>query len=87
MPNRIRFGKLVLVILLGAMLGTILGDLIGLVLPPGVVRDFFVASWTLKLGPGTLNAVLFSITFGFTYKINLIGFIGIGIALYILRWY
>ena len=87
MASRIRLGKLVLVILLGAMLGTLLGDLIGLVLPDGVVRQFFITSWTLEVGPATLNAVLFSLTLGFTYKINLIGFIGIGIAIYILRWY
>lgn len=87
MQRKKQFGKIILVILIGAMAGTLLGELILMVLPDGVVKDFFVASWTLAVGPATLNAMLFSITFGFTCKINLIGFIGIGIAIYILRWY
>ena len=76
-----------LIIILGAMIGTLLGELIELVLPVGVVKDFFIAEWILELEPKSLNLELFSITFGFTYKVNLIGFIGIGIAIYILRWY
>ncbi|MCA9744144.1 hypothetical protein KC734_21585 [candidate division KSB1 bacterium] len=87
MATRHRLGKIILVILLGALAGTLLGELIGLVLPDGVVKDFFIAHWDLVLGPGTLNVVLFSITLGFTLKVNLIGFIGIGIAIYVLRWY
>ncbi|MFQ5629251.1 MAG: DUF4321 domain-containing protein [bacterium] len=87
MPSRKRFGKIVLIILLGAMAGTLLGQLIALALPDGVVKQFFIEDWTLELGPTTLNVILFSITIGFTYKVNLIGFIGIGIAIYILRWY
>jgi len=80
-------GKLILVILLGALLGTLLGELIGMALPDGVVKQFFIKAWTLALGPGELNAVLFSITFGFKLKINVVGVLGIGIAIYILRWY
>lgn len=87
MPSRKRFGKIVLIIFLGAMIGTLAGELIEAVLPPGVVQDFFIAEWVLTLEPKSLNLELFSITFGFTYKVNLIGFIGIGIAIYILRWY
>lgn len=87
MRSRRPFGKIVLIILLGAMAGTLLGDVVALALPDGVVKQFFIASWPLKVGPLTLDAVLFTLTFGFSLKINLIGLIGIGIAIYILRWY
>jgi hypothetical protein len=87
LPSKKRIGKIILVILLGAMAGTILGEVIGLVLPDGVVKEFFITHWNLKLDPTTLDVVLFSLTIGFTFKVNLIGFIGIGIAIYILRWY
>ena len=85
--SRKTIGKLVLVILLGALVGTLLGELLGLVLPDGVVKQFFTEAWMLSLGPGELNAILFSITFGFKLKINIVGVLGIGIAVYILRWY
>jgi hypothetical protein len=75
-----------LVLLLGALSGTLLGELIGLVMPAGVVKDFFLKSGELGFGPATLNAVLFSVTLGLTLKINVVGLIGIGFAIYLLRW-
>jgi hypothetical protein len=79
-------GFVTLVLLLGALLGTLLGELIGFLLPEGVVKDFFLKSGSLGFGPATLNAVLFSITLGLTFKINVVGLIGIGFAIYLLRW-
>lgn len=87
MRNKKSFGKMVLVIFLGALFGTILGQLIGLVLPEGVVKEFFLRAWEPQFGPATLNLNLFSITLGFTCKVNVVGVIGIAIAIYILRWY
>jgi len=86
LPSRRTLGFIVLILILGAAVGTLLGELIGLVLPEGVVREFFVRSWTLEIGPGTLNASLFSITLGLTFKLNAVGIIGIGFAVYLLRW-
>ncbi|MFQ6113047.1 MAG: DUF4321 domain-containing protein [bacterium] len=80
-------GQIVLVIVLGAMIGTLLGELIGLLLPSGVVKDFFLKSASFAVGPGTLDVKLFSITIGFTVKLNIVGLFGVGIAIYLLRWY
>jgi hypothetical protein len=71
---------------LGAVAGTLLGELLGLLLPEGVVKEFFLKSGELGFGPATLNAILFSITFGLQFKINVVGLIGIGFAVYLLRW-
>ncbi len=76
-----------MVLLLGAMLGTLLGDLIGLMLPDGVVKNFFTSGpQNLGFSPLTLNLALFSVTFGLTFKINVVGVIGIFVAVYLLRW-
>jgi hypothetical protein len=76
-----------IVLILGAMLGTLLGDLIGLTLPDGVVKNFFTTGpQNVGFSPFTLNFVLFSITFGLTFKINVVGVIGIFVAVYLLRW-
>lgn len=87
MRSKKSIGKVVLIILLGALFGSLLGELIGLVLPQGVVKEFFLRTWHLKIGPAELNAVLFSITFGFALKVNIIGAIGVAVAVYLLRWY
>jgi len=79
---------LVLIILFfGALIGTALGEVLGLILPEGVVKQFFLRSAEGGVGPLTLNAVLFRITFGFHFKLNVIGIVGIALAAYILRWY
>lgn len=78
---------LFLVLFLGALIGSALGEVIGLVLPQGVVREFFLRSVTGGVSPFTLNASLFTVTLGFTFKLNVIGIIGVAIAGYILRWY
>ncbi len=74
-------------IILGAMVGTLLGELIGLLLPGGVVQDFFLKTASFGLGPGILDVKLFSLTAGFTIRFNIVGLLGIGVALYLLRWY
>ncbi len=85
--SRKKFGKVVLVIVLGAVLGSLLGQLIGLVLPEGVVKEFFLRSGAINLGPGTLDLSIFSITLGFSLTVNVVGFLGMGVAIYLLRWY
>ncbi|MFQ5640091.1 MAG: DUF4321 domain-containing protein [bacterium] len=85
--SRKSIGQIVLIVVLGAMIGTLLGELLTLALPSGVVKEFFLKSALFGFGPTTLNVKLFTITFGFTIKFNIVGIFGIGIALYLLRWY
>ena len=80
-------GQILLVIIIGAMLGTLLGELIGLILPAGVVQDFFLKSASFGAGPTTFDVKLLSLTIGFTIKLNIVGVIGIAVALYLFRWY
>ena len=80
-------GFIILILTLGALIGTGIGEVIGLLLPEGIVHDFFLKAVTPAFGPATLDLVLFSITFGFTLKLNVIGIVGIFIAAYLVRWY
>jgi len=84
--SRPSLGFIILIIFVGAAIGTILGELMALILPPGVVEDFFTKSWEPELGPATLKLVLFELTLGLKLKINSAGIIGIGVAIYLLRW-
>jgi len=79
-------GWILVVIVLGAFIGTALGEVLAYILPQGVVKEFFLRSAIFSMGPATLNLVVFTFTLGFSFKLNVIGVIGIGIAAYFLRW-
>ena len=79
-------GFIIFVVILGALIGSALGEIIGLILPAGVVKDFFLKSATASIGPGTINIILMTFTLGFSFTINITGVIGILIAAYALRW-
>jgi hypothetical protein len=79
-------GWVLIIILLGALLGTTLGEVLALILPEGVVKEFFLRSAQFGVGPVTLNLVIFTLTLGFSIKLNAISVLGIGIAAYLLRW-
>jgi hypothetical protein len=79
-------GFIIVVLFVGALLGSALGEVIAYLIPNGVVKQFFLKSAEASIGPGTLNIIIMSLTLGFSIKVNIIGVIGILIAAYALRW-
>ncbi|MBC8213480.1 MAG: DUF4321 domain-containing protein [Candidatus Marinimicrobia bacterium] len=76
-----------LVILVGAILGTVFSQMAGQLIPEGVVRDFFLTSKPLGWDPFTLNLQLFTITTGFSIDISVVSILGIAVAWYFLRFF
>ncbi len=72
---------------LGAIMGTLVGEILGFILPEGVVKQFFLLSKTLSVGPGTLNIIMLQLTLGLSITLNVISLIGIAVAYYLLRWW
>jgi hypothetical protein len=85
--RKLSIGTLLIAVVLGALIGSTLGEVIGLILPDGVVKDFFLRSASIGIEPVLVNLVIIAFTFGFTFKLNIIGVIGIILATYIFRWY
>jgi hypothetical protein len=85
--RRISLGVVVVILFIGAIIGTSLGELIAYLLPEGVVEQFFLKSATLGFDPFTVNLGIISFTLGFKFILNVIGIVGIGLAAYMLRWY
>ena len=79
-------GSYVIIVLLGAVIGSVLGQLLGLILPEGVVKEFFIRSATLiNMQPTIIGPDWLNVTFGLCFKINVSGVLGIFIAAYIWR--
>jgi len=90
-------GILILFLFLGAIIGSALGEVIALILPDGVVKEFFTRSVMIGFGleeedKGDANLLkihlgFINFAFGFNFKLNVIGVVGIAFAAYLLRWY
>ena len=84
-----------LTLFVGAMAGTLTGELLGWILPEGVVKDFFLTSVTFDLaglvgnesGVIVLDLIMFTFKFGLKLKINFSSIIGIAGAYYFLRYF
>jgi len=87
MLKRFALKWVILTLCLGAIIGSALGQLVGLILPDGVVHDFFTRSASAGITPTTIDLAMFSVTVGFMIRVNVIGIIGIAMAAYFLRWY
>jgi len=80
-------GFILLILLGGALLGSAMGQLLGVLLPPGVVKDFFIQAATPGLEPPvTLNLLVMTLTLGFTFKLNIAALLGVVLMAYLLKW-
>jgi len=79
-----------LVILLGCILGTALSLLVSIIIPAGVVKDFFLLSQSIGFGQNMNNWVnLGPLRFklGFFFDVSIVSILGIFISWYILRYF
>jgi len=76
-------GSILLMVILGAVLGGCVGELLGVLIPSGLLHDVFVKGFPLGFpDPWVLNLKVVVIKFGFTIMFNVFSFLGILAALY-----
>ncbi len=78
------------VILLGGVISTAFSMFVGLIIPEGVVRDFFILSKSFGFGQNPNNWVnLGPLRFklGFFFDVSILSVIGIIVSWYILRYF
>jgi len=93
--NKRSIAIVILILFVGAMVGTVVGELFGWILPEGVVKDFFLTSVSFNLGGLVgnesgilvLDLMMFTIKFGFSLTINFTSIIGLASAYYFLRYF
>lgn len=83
---RKNIGLAIFIFIAGILIGTLIGDLLGILLPEGVVKRVMLYSIKIGFQPFTLNLHIITITFGFMFKINLFGVLGVLILGYVLKW-
>ena len=79
-----------LILFLGCILGTALSMFISLILPDGVVRDFFILSKSIGFGQNAnnwLNLGPLRFKLGIFFDVSILSIIGILISWYILRYF
>ena len=83
-------GFIFLILFFGVIIGSIFSQLIAILIPEGVVKDFFLNSNSIGWGISPNNWIdLFVIRFktGFFIDISVISIIGLGVAWYFLRYF
>ena len=86
---------IILGLFIGAAIGGVMGNLLGWVLPEGVVRDFFLTSLSLdigglagnEMGVLVLDLKIITLKFGLAMNFNFTSIIGLTSAYYILRYF
>ena len=81
MAARRGLGLVLVAIVAGLVIGSLLGELLGQLVGAGWVQDLLTRGPTIGLtSPATLDLRLLSVTFGITFKVNVVGVLGIVIA-------
>lgn len=75
----------VVILIIGALLGSVLGEAIGVFFKDGIIHDIFVKGITPGLDTSKLDLQVIAITLGFTIKLNLASVIGILAAALLVR--
>lgn len=83
------FKVLLALLILGMIMGSAVGEAIGHLVPDtgSVVRDFFLSSVQWGFGPAPIPLVVVTLTIGLSFKVNVMGVLGIVFAAYLFRWY
>ena len=79
----------------GAIIGGVLGNLMGWMLPEGVVKDFFLTSFELDIGSSlgdekgvvVIDLKIITLKFGLALSLNFTSVMGLATSYYILRFF
>ena len=74
-----------IVIVVGALLGSFIGGVIGHAFPKGIIYDLFSKEISAGLQPTNLDLRVAEITFGCVFKFNVPSVLGILVAGYLFR--
>lgn len=65
------------IVVVGALIGSFFGKFIGMVVPSGAIRDLFATEISAGLSPATLDLRVIELTFGCMLRFNITSVLGI----------
>jgi hypothetical protein len=79
-------GLVLMIVTAGLVIGSLLGELVGSLLPTGLIHDLLTRGPQIGLmPPATLDLRFVALTFGMMLKVNVVGVLGIVLAALALR--
>jgi hypothetical protein len=78
---------IVTALVLGAVIGGLIGDIIGTYLPAGAAKTLFSKSIQIGLDTTRVDFYAFTLTFGFTVKINFMSVLAVILVMVYIRWW
>lgn len=79
-------GSLILFMVVGGLVGTVFGEILGRLLGGGVLRTVLSEGVPFGLNPPvTVDLRVLTLTLGFTFKITLLGVLGLVLGVYLYR--
>jgi len=85
--NRKRFAVVLLAVVVGLLAGALLTELLGFVLPTGVVKTFFMKEIGFGIDPVHVDLALVEFTVGFRMYFNFVSLVAIGLTVYYFKWW
>ena len=77
---------LFVVMLFGALIGSVLGEILGLLTPGGLLQKILTRAITFGLDPpGKIDLKILTFTLGFSFRMNLISLLGIFLATFVYK--
>ncbi len=74
-------------LVLGAVIGGLIGDIIGTYLPAGAAKTLFTKSIQIGVDTTRVDFYAFTITLGFTVKINFVSVLTVILVMAYFRWW
>ena len=81
---------ILVVLFMGCIFGTALSMFVSLIIPDGVVKDFFILSQSFGFGQSANNWLIlgpFRFKIGLFFDVSILSILGIFISWYILRYF
>ncbi len=79
-------GSLILFMVVGGLVGTVLGEILGQLFGGGFIRTLLTGGVPFGLKPPvTIDLRVLTLSFGFVFKITLLGVVGLVLGVYLYR--
>ncbi len=79
-------GTLFVVMLFGALIGSVLGEILGLMVPGELATKVLTRSVAFGLDPpGRVDLKILTFTLGFSFRMNLVSLLGIFLATFVYK--